>query len=90
VKIARGTLDAFMREQIAVKKDEIRRGKLGLLEEEKNGEEREGGDGSHYKAGMKGLDVFTRLTRANEEENESGLTDDELVCFLVVSGTEMT
>ena len=76
VRIARETLDLFMREQIGIKKGEIRRGKVG-------GQELDGGDSekTRSEAGMKGLDVFTRLTRANEEEEspEKGLTDDELV-----------
>jgi hypothetical protein len=59
-----------MREQIAVKKNEIRREKM--VGEKVGGEE------------TKGMDVFTRLTRANEEESRNGLSmsDDELVCDL--------
>lgn len=64
VKTARGILTTFMREQIATKKAESMKPDLSKVDEEKV---------------TKGMDIFTRLTRANEGESENSLKDDELV-----------
>lgn len=73
IKVARSTLDSFMREQIAVKKREIAQAKSDVHGPE-SGETR-------------GMDIFTRLTKANEEEGMSGLNDDELVRRTIVYTT---
>jgi len=65
--MARGVLDTFMREQIEVKKR--------LIKDEMKGEGEAGMGGT----ATRGQDIFTRLTRANEEESKCGLSDDELI-----------
>ena len=60
-------MDTFMREQIAIKKAEFKRPSLLDID---------------YENETRGMDIFTRLTRANEGESDNGLSDDELVRYI--------